>query len=135
MIGVAAAAALAGAAYAEPAAADPTRPTAEMADRMKVRMADAASLRILALVAGADGEGVALVGETPQSAAAVRKGSVVSRELDGVKVDVRIRSVSPRGVEIAADSLSEPLFVRGGYTPLDPPENPPPGDRWPFIVM
>ena len=126
MIEVAAAAALAGAAYAEPAAADPTRPTAEMADRMKVRMADAASLRILALVAGADGEGVALVGETPQSAAAVRKGSVVSRELDGVKVDVRIRSVSPRGVEIAADSLSEPLFVRGGYTPLDPPENPPP---------
>ena len=106
--------------------ADPTRPTAEMADRMKVRIADASSLKIHALVAGADGEGVALVGEDPKTAVAVRKGSVVSRQLDGVKVDVKIRSVSPRGVEIEADSLSEPLFIPGGYTALDLPKDPGP---------
>jgi len=108
--------------------ADPTRPAAEMADRMKMRIADASSLRILALVAGADGEGVALVGEDVKTAVTVRKGSVISRTLDGVKIDLKIRSVSPRGVEIAADSLPEPLFIQGGYTPLAIPEAP--GDEF-----
>lgn len=101
--------------------ADPTRPTAAMADRMKLRIADAASLKIHALVAGADGDGVALVGPDAKTAVMVRKGSVISRDLDGVKLDVKIRSVSPKGVEIEAESLSEPLFIPGGYTPLDPP--------------
>ena len=105
--------------------ADPTRPTAQMADRMKLRIADAASLKIHALVAGADGEGVALIGPDTKTAVVVRKGSVIARDLDGVKVDVKIRSVSPKGVEIETDSLSEPLFIPGGYTPLDPPADPP----------
>ncbi len=130
-LGVAAAAALASAAYAaeapkaSAAVADPTRPTAEMADRMKLRIAGAASLRIHALVTGADGEGVALVGPDTKSAVIVRKGSVISRELDGVKLDVKIRSVSPKGVEIETSSLAEPLFIPGGYTPLDAPVDPP----------
>ena len=81
---------------------DPTRPTAEMADRIKLRIANAASLKIHALVAGSDGDGVALIGEDPKTAVTVRKGSVISRNLDSIKVDVKIRSVSPKGVEIEA---------------------------------
>lgn len=105
---------------------DPTRPTAEMADRMKLRIANAASLKIHALVAGSTGEGVALVGEDIKTAVIVRKGSIISRNLDSIKVDVKIRSVSPKGVEIEADSLKEPLFIAGGYTPLALPETPDP---------
>ncbi len=107
-------------------AKDPTRPTAEMADRMKLRIANAASLKIHALVAGSTGEGVALVGEDIKTAVIVRKGSIISRNLDSIKVDVKIRSVSPKGVEIEADSLKEPLFIAGGYTPLALPETPDP---------
>ena len=112
--------------YAYAADVDPTRPTAEMADRIKLRIANAASLKIHALVAGSDGDGVALIGEDPKTAVTVRKGSVISRNLDSIKVDVKIRSVSPKGVEIEAESLAEPLFIAGGYTPLPLPENPEP---------
>ena len=124
--------ALAGAAWLTAAAAaetasgaDPTRPASAMADRMKARLADDSSLRIHALVVGASGAGVALVGETPASAATVRAGSALSRTVDGVSVDIAIRTVSARGVEIATDASAAPLFLAGGYSPLPPPANAP----------
>ena len=53
---------------------DPTRVADAMADALKSQLADARSLRLHALVVGAGGEGVALVGPTPEAANAVRRG-------------------------------------------------------------
>ena len=58
-------AAIALAAAAPAATNDPTRVADAMADALRNQLADAKSLRLHALVVGASGDGVALVGSTP----------------------------------------------------------------------
>ena len=104
---------------------DPTRPAAEMADALKARLADAAEMRLQALVVGAADEGVALVGKTAAEAVTVRPGSVLPQTVDGVRVDVLIKSVTAKGVELGTSSAKGRLFLPGSFTPLAAPTNRP----------
>lgn len=104
---------------------DPTVPTAAMADRLKQHLADAAGLKLHALAVGCSENGVALVGRDPAHAAIVRAGSVVQAVVEGVRVDVGIRSVTVRGVELATSPGADGLFLSGSYLPLAAPTNAP----------
>ena len=114
--------ALAGAA----ATNDPTRVADAMADALKSQLADAEGLKLHALVVGASGDGVALVGATPATATAVRRGSVLHATVDGVRVEVPIRGVSELGVEFKMSDDGRRLFLPGSYTPLAAPPAAPP---------
>ena len=100
---------------------DPTRVADAMADALKSQLADARSLRLHALVVGAGGEGVALVGPTPEAATAVRRGTVLHETVDGVRVEVPIRGVSELGVEFETSNDGKRLFLPGSFTPLAAP--------------
>lgn len=104
---------------------DPTVPTAAMADRLKQHLADAAELKLHALVVGRSGNGVALVGRDPVHATIVRAGSAVQAVVEGVRVDVGIRSVTVKGVELATSSGADGIFLAGSYLPLAAPTNAP----------
>ena len=108
------------------AAGDPTCVADSMADALKSQLADADSLRLHALVVGAGGEGVALVGSTPGTATAVRRGSVLHESVDGVRVAIPIRSVSELGVEFQTSEGGRRIFLPGSFTPLAAPTNAPP---------
>ncbi len=96
---------------------DPTRPTAAMADALKVRAASTAAMALKALVVGDDDNGVAVVGA---SSSPVRSGSSLVCEVGGVQVQMSVRSVTAKGVEIVQQS-GEPLFLGGSFTPLERP--------------
>ena len=102
---------------------DPTRVADAMADALKRQLADAESLRLHALVVGAGGEGVALVGATPETATAVRRGSVIHEAVDGVRVEVPIKRVSELGVEFETSADGRRVFLPGSFTPLAAPTN------------
>lgn len=104
---------------------DPTVPTAAMADRLKQHLADAAELKLHALVVGRSENGVALVGRDPVHATIVRAGSAVQAVVEGVRVDVGIRSVTVKGVELATSSGADGIFLAGSYLPLAAPTNAP----------
>ena len=80
------------------AATDPTVATDAMADVLRQRLTEANGMRMHALVVGSSGEGVALIGPDSTQATAVRRGSRLTQTVDGVKVDVSIKSVTPLGV-------------------------------------
>ena len=105
--------------------ADPTRPSAAMADALKAQLTDAEGLKLHALVVGAGGEGVALVGKTAAAATPVRRGSVLPQTIDGVRVEVAIERVTAGGVELATSSDRRRLFLPGAFTPLAAPAKPP----------
>ncbi len=114
-------------AFAEPTAPkDPTVPSDAMADALRRQLTDADGMRLHALVVGADGEGVALVGKTPKDAVAVRRGSALPRTVDGVRVNVSIRRVDASGVELETSASEKPIVLPGTYTPLAAPTNMPP---------
>ena len=108
----------------EPAETDPTVISAGMAEVLAGRIAESASMGIRALVVGSSGEGVALVGASALEAESVRAGSKLVREVDGVALELNVRRVTANGVEL--DMPGPALLLRGGYTPLAVPENPPP---------
>jgi len=105
---------------------DPTLPTRSLADGLTHRLADAAALKLHALVVGASGEGVALVGTTPQAAVLVRRGSVLAGQVGDVRVEAPVASVTAEGVALAASSGAPGTRLRGSYLPLAAPTNPPP---------
>ena len=107
-------------------AADPTRPADAMADVLKQRLTGAETMRLHALVTGVDGEGVALVGRDAKSAVAVRRGSTLTETVEGVKVEIVIRSVTALGVELETSDEKKSLFLPGSYRALSAPTNPPP---------
>ena len=108
------------------AAGDPTRVADAMADALRRQLADAEGLRLHALVVGADGEGVALVGANAETATAVRRGSVIHEAVDGVRVEVPIKSVGELGVEFETSADGRRVFLPGSFTPLAAPTNVPP---------
>jgi len=104
---------------------DPTVPTATMADALTRRLADSAEMRLQALVVGAHGDGVALLGSSAGTATAVRRGSLLTRTVDGVKVETPIKSVTTTGVELGVSEGSARAFVPGSYQALAVPTNAP----------
>ena len=106
--------------------ADPTVAADAMADALRQRLTEAEDMRLHALVVGAAGDGVALVGPDAAHATAVRRGSKLAQTVDGVKVEVSIKGVTPLGVELATSSGRAGVFLPGSYTPLAAPTNPPP---------
>lgn len=109
------------AALAATAAGDPTVPANEMATRLRELAADSGRLRLHALVAGADGEGIALVGDAPGSASLVRKGATLRVDIDGIRLDAAVSAVGPEGVWLDAGG-ADPALLRGAYTPLPAPQ-------------
>ena len=107
------------------AATDPTVATDAMADVLRQRLTEANDMRMHALVVGSSGEGVALIGPGSTQATAVRRGSRLTQTVDGVKVDVSIKSVTPLGVELATSRGDSGLFLPGSFTPLEMPADPP----------
>ena len=105
---------------------DPTRPSVAMANRLKVRALDAQSLRVKALVVGADEEGVALVGTGDRTTSPVRKGARFTESVDGVSVTLTVKGVTPKGVELETGTDTNRLFLAGSFTPLALPTNVPP---------
>lgn len=111
---------------ASAAPADPTVAADAMADALRQRLTEAEGMRLHALVVGAAGDGVALLGEEAPRATAVRRGSRLAQTVDGVKVEVAIKSVTALGVEIATSNGRDGVFLPGSFTPLAAPTNPPP---------
>ena len=104
---------------------DPTRPVEAMAEHLTRELAGSDAMRLHALVIGRGNEGVALVGRSPEQAAIVRQGSVLPATVNGVRLDVDIRSVTVRGVELASASGTNGFFLAGTYSPLAAPTNAP----------
>ena len=112
-----------------PSAAAPSDPTVAadaMADALRQRLTEAEGMRLHALVVGAAGEGVALIGADAARATAVRRGSKLAQTVDGVKVEVSIKAVTALGVELATSNGRKGVFLPGSFTPLAAPTNPPP---------
>ena len=106
------------------AAVDPTKPSAEMSDVLKAQLAEEKGMRLKALVVGADGEGVALIGADAAQAAAVRRGSTLAAVVGGVRVEATVESVGVDGVFLAA-SGGRTATLAGTYTPLAAPKETP----------
>ncbi len=104
-------------------AQDPTRPSAQMADHLRVRALDAQNLRVRALVVGSAGEGVALIGKNSREATTVRKGARLSEQVDGVTVTMTVKGVTPSGVELETSDSTNRLFLAGSFSPLAAPTN------------
>lgn len=111
---------LAGVTFAGPVK-DPTVAVDAMADRLKSRIAESGALGVRALVVGASGEGVALVGADTATARTVRRGSRLAATVDGVRVDVGVAAVSERGVALEPGADGKGVFLPGSYSPLAAP--------------
>jgi general secretion pathway protein D len=101
---------------------DPTRPSSAMAEKLRSRAVDSADMKIVALVVGLGDNGVALLGKDASSAIPVRAGSRLTRLIDGVNVDMIVKSVTSKGVEIensnGSSDKSAKIFIPGSFTPL-----------------
>ena len=104
---------------------DPTLASEGMAERLKAQVAELPSLRLQALVVGAADDGVALVGEGA-AARTLRRGGKIAETVDGVAVELWVRSVGARGVELGAASGGESIVLPGSFSPLPPPAEVPP---------
>ena len=91
---------------------DPTVPGDALSERLKTIVADSQALE--ALVVGAKGDGVALV-----DGKIVRRGSRLAETVDGVNVELEVKSITERGVE-----LDRGAMLKGSFSPLEAPENP-----------
>lgn len=103
-------------------AQDPTQPGSQMADALRQRSLATSSLRLQALVVGAEGDGLAILGADGADGAIVHAGSTVSQTVDGMRVSLRVKSVTPDGVEIETSGDAAPIVVSGGFRPLPAPE-------------
>jgi general secretion pathway protein D len=107
------------------ATADPTKATDSFSDALKRRLLEDPSMRIQALVVGVREDGVALIGERVDGASPARKGTVLRKAVGSVGVDVKIRSITPSGVELDTSNAGEGVILPGSFTALPAPQNPP----------
>lgn len=98
---------------------DPMVASAEMADRLKARLAEGGNLKVAALVAGEADEGVALIDDGKGAQRLVRKGNTLSGLVDGIKVEAKVKSVTSSGVEL--ETAAGSVFLSGRFTPLEKP--------------
>ena len=112
---------LAAVAVARAGTDDPTKAADEMAERLRGRLAESAELRVRALVVGASGEGVALVGPSAASARVMRPGCALASTVDGVRVEAKARAVTAEGVTL--DAGGKDVLLPGQFTPLAVPTN------------
>lgn len=106
--------------------ADPTIATDAMAARLQTLAARGDALHLYALVIGAGGDGVALIGNDVATARVVRKGGTVGAEIEGVKMEAEVRRVSAEGVELGVSGGSEEsrgVTLPGSFAPLAAPDN------------
>ena len=106
---------------------DPTIPADALADRLRERIAESGNLKVWMLVVGTEEEGVALVGSSPETAQSVRKGSRLSENVDGIRVEARVQSVTVSGVALEPGKDGKQVTLPGQYSPLPAPTNAPPG--------
>ncbi|MBO7167108.1 MAG: type II secretion system protein GspD [Kiritimatiellae bacterium] len=105
-------------------ARDPTEPSSAMADKLREKVLSSQDLRICALVVGAEGHGVALVGDNKNNFP-VRKGTRFSKIIDGVTVSLEVKDVTPSGVELETGKNGKNMFLQGSFSPLSCPTNMP----------
>ncbi len=133
------AATLAFAASAQTERTDPTAAPAALADALRAQLAEFRAITIQALAVGADDDGVAILSAgsaraTLASAARsadageliVRAGSAVVMESSGIPLRLAVKSVTSRGVEIEAPTLTERLFIPGSFKAIAPAGTLPP---------
>jgi general secretion pathway protein D len=101
-------------------ALDPLKPSQEMASRLTERIAQGGGIKISALVVGSDDEGVAFVRDDENVDRLVRSGSVVSASLGGIKVDMKVKSVSVGGIELSTPKGG--VFLNARFSSLDKTE-------------
>ena len=77
-------------------------------------------IKISALVVGSDDEGVAFVRDDENVDRLVRSGSVVSASLGGIKVDMKVKSVSIGGIELSTPKGG--VFLNARFSSLDKTE-------------
>ena len=109
---------------------DPTVPADAMARRLKAIVASSPTMRLVALVVGKGGDGVALAGSDAASAKLLRRGTVVAESLESLKVELKVRSVTAAGVELAGTSDAEDdasVILPGSFSALDVPADAPDG--------
>ena len=113
---------------------DPTAAPAAMADALRAQLAEFRALSIHALAVGSDDDGVAILntGNTqttlasatrnnaPSQGPIVRKGSAIVMETSGIPLRLTVKSVTSKGVEIEAPTLTEKLFIPGSFKALTP---------------
>lgn len=99
---------------------DPMAVSDEIALRLTERIAEGGKVKVAALVVGGGDEGVALVDDGRGVQKLVRKGSVISGNIDGMAVESKVRSVTASGVELETPRGS--VFLSGRFTPLEKPE-------------
>ena len=92
----------------------------EIASRLTERFAEGGRIKVAALVVGGDDEGVALVDDGKGNQKLVRKGGVVSGDIDGIAVEAKVKSVTAAGIEL--ETARGSVFLSGRFTPLAKPE-------------
>ena len=105
---------------------DPTVATDAVAARLQTLVAESDAIRLHALVVGASGDGVALAGGDVATSRVVRRGSVIGVAVDGMKVDVLVRSVTADGVVLGVpgESGENPgVTLHGSFAPLAAPSD------------
>ncbi len=101
---------------------DPTAPNGVFAARLREQLAGSNGLALHAIVVGADGDGIALVGPDIASAKAVRRGSFLSSSVDGVDVSLKVRSVGCGGIAFGGEEGEPDAFISASYKALPPPD-------------
>ena len=112
---------------------DPTAAPAAVADALRAQLADFRAIAIQALAVGVDDEGVAILSAGSSHATlanavrnanandlTVRAGSAIVMETSGIPLRLVVKSVTSKGVEIEAPTLTEKLFIPGSFKALAP---------------
>jgi len=121
------------AASAQSERTDPTAAPAAVADALRAQLADFRAIAIQALAVGVDDEGVAILSAGSSHATlanavrnanandlTVRAGSAIVMETSGIPLRLVVKSVTSKGVEIEAPTLTEKLFIPGSFKALAP---------------
>lgn len=124
---------------AQPERTDPTATPAALADALRAQLAEFRALTVQALAVGTDDDGVAILSAGASRAALasaarsagaeeliVRAGSAIALETGSIPLRLVVKSVTAKGVEIEAPTLTEKLFIPGSFKAVAPTNSLPP---------
>lgn len=97
---------------------DPTVPAPSLSKEIQTQSSDASSMKIKALVIGADDNGIALVDNGGLDV--IRAGSMISLDGEGLVLRYRVKSVSSSGIELyfSSPNSEEGVIIPGKFKPL-----------------
>lgn len=95
---------------------DPTQVRTPLADTLKAQLVELRALKLCALVAGADDDGIALVQSGGQAPQLIRPDSALVLSVGDMSIRVKILGISEKGVEVEAPALREHWLVPVSYT-------------------